>query len=197
MKPTFSIILPTYNRAYILWKAVQSVLAQRFRDWELIIVDDGSTDCTQRLIEEFRDTRVATRKTPNGGPSAARNTGLSLAKGEYIAYLDSDNTWHVDFLERMLASIERSPEAVLWYCGQISTFWERTGDGRWKKQSEAVHPRAQYHLGDVWGLKGADTSCIVHRESILARTGGWDEKCAWLEDWDFFLRVFLHSTLTG
>src|SRR5689334_13904910 len=98
MTPLFSIVLPTYNRAYVLWRAIQSVLAQSEYRWELIVVDDGSTDDTYRLLEEFRDSRIKSIKTENNGPSAARNIGGQLAVAPYLAYLDSDNTWHPEFL---------------------------------------------------------------------------------------------------
>jgi glycosyltransferase involved in cell wall biosynthesis len=191
VKPLFSVVMPTYNRAHVLWKAVQSVLAQTESRWELVVVNDGSTDCTLRLLEEFRAPRIRIISTSNRGPAAARNRGAEIAQAPYIAYLDTDNTWHPDFLEVMRAAIEQDDDCVLWYCGQHSTFWERTATGQWHLISEADEPRRQYNAADVWQLKGADTNCMVHRRAILAATGGWDELCRWLEDWDFFLRVFL------
>ncbi|HXG66489.1 MAG TPA: glycosyltransferase family A protein [Blastocatellia bacterium] len=191
MKSIFSVILPTYNRAYVLWKAIQSVMAQTESRWELIVVNDGSTDCTLRLLEEFHDTRIRALTTSNQGPSAARNRGAEIAQAPYIAYLDSDNTWHPDFLEVMHEAIRQDDDSVLWYCGQNPTFWERTEDGNWTLISRGVEPRKQYTRQEVWRLQGPDTNCIVHRRSILDKVGGWDEKCRWIEDWDFFLRVFL------
>ncbi|HJQ71143.1 MAG TPA: glycosyltransferase family A protein [Blastocatellia bacterium] len=191
MEPIFSVILPTYNRAYVLWKAVASVVAQTERRWELIVVDDGSTDCTLRLVEEFHDARIRALSVTNQGPSAARNRGVEVARAPYVAYLDSDNTWHANFLEVMLEAINKDGEIVLWYCGQNSTFWERTADGQWALISQSPEPRAQYSYEDVWRLRGPDTSCMVHRREALERVGGWDEQCRWVEDWDLFLRIFL------
>src|SRR4051812_38606117 len=91
--PLFSIILPTYNRAYVLWRAIESVLAQSEAHWELLVVDDGSIDDTRRLMEEFHDSRIHTVKTDHHGPSAARNLGWQKTQAPYVAYLDSDNTW--------------------------------------------------------------------------------------------------------
>jgi glycosyltransferase involved in cell wall biosynthesis len=192
MHPTFSIILPTFNRAYVLWKAVGSVVNQTVSDWELLVVDDDSTDCTLRLLEEFRDPRIRVVALPdNGGPSAARNHGLALAKAPYVAYIDSDNTWHADFLDVMATAIREDEAAVLWYCGQHTTVWDRTRDGVWRKQREEDEPRRQYAPSDVWQLKGADANCIVHRRSLSDEIGGWDEQCHWMEDWDLFLRASL------
>src|SRR5215218_5326638 len=118
MSPIFSIVLPTYNRAYVLWRAILSVLAQSEARWELIVVDDGSTDCTQRLLEEFRDSRIRSIVSANGGPARARNLGGSLAQAPYIAYLDSDNSWPPNYLETMWQAIQAHSDQVLWYCGQ-------------------------------------------------------------------------------
>ena len=93
MKSTVSIVLPTWNRAYVLWRAIPSVQAQTFADWELIVVDDGSADCTARLVEEFRDPRIRYLQVEHGGPSRARNLGVAASACDLIAYIDSDNTW--------------------------------------------------------------------------------------------------------
>jgi glycosyltransferase involved in cell wall biosynthesis len=187
----FSVILPTYNRAYVLWRAILSVLAQTETHWELLVVDDGSTDCTQRLLEEFQNSRVQSVKTENRGPAAARNTGWRLAQAPYVAYLDSDNRWPADYLESMHRAIQAHADSTLWYCGQQGVFWERSAAGVWWKIHEGVEPRAQYSVADALDLKGADTNCIVHRRAILDEIGGWDEQCRWIEDWDFFLRCML------
>ena len=191
MKPLFSIIIPTYNRAYVLWKAIQSVIAQTESRWEMIVVNDGSTDCTVRLLEEFLDGRIRVVTTAHQGASAARNRGLQLAQAEFIAYLDSDNIWHPCFLETMLEAIKQDESQVLWYCGQNYTAWERTGAGEWLLISQIAEPGKQLAAEEIWRMKGADTNCIAHRREILETIKGWDEDCHWGEDWDFFLRVFL------
>jgi glycosyltransferase involved in cell wall biosynthesis len=192
MPPLVSVILPTYNRGYVLWRAIQSVLAQTESRWELIVVDDGSTDCTRRMLEEFQDPRITVIRTENRGPSAARNAGIERAGGEYIAYLDSDNIWHENFLAVMLAASAANAEDKLWYCGANVTFWERDEQHRWRVINRACEPRRQYAVDEVWKLTSPDTNCIMHRRGIARAVGGWDEACHWLEDWDFFLRVALH-----
>jgi glycosyltransferase involved in cell wall biosynthesis len=189
MTPLFSIILPTYNRAYVLWRAVESVLAQVETRWELLVVDDGSTDDTRRLMEEFHDGRIRTTTTENRGPSAARNLGWQMTRAPYVTYLDSDNTWHTKFLSTMLDAIQSNPNKALWYCGQHTTMWHREADGAWRVEREQDDLRAQYSVADALQLKGADTNCIVHTREVLAEIGGWDEECRWLEDWDFFART--------
>ena len=191
MKPMFSIIIPTYNRAYVLWKAVQSVIAQTESRWELIIVNDGSTDCTLRLLEEFSDARIRVFTTWNQGASAARNYGVRLAQSPFVAYLDSDNIWHQNFLETVREAMEQNDDYVLWYCGQNYICYERNINGEWFFISQKAEPGKQYAADEIWQLKGADTNCMVHRREILEAVGGWDEQCYWGEDWDLFLRVFL------
>ncbi len=148
MTPLFSIILPTYNCAHVIWKAVQSVIAQSEPSWELIVVDDGSTHCTVRLLEEFHEPRIRVTAHDRRRPSAARNHGLALAGAPFVAYIDSDNTWHADFLAVMRAAIGTAGGSVLWYCGQHLTLWERTRAGRWTRVRERAIPRAQYMLDD-------------------------------------------------
>lgn len=144
MNPLFSIILPTYNRAYLLWRAIQSVLAQTEVRWELIVINDGSTDDTLRLLEEFPDPRLRTFTTSNRGAAAARNFGVRQASAPWIAYIDSDNTWHPDFLATMHQGINRQPAGVLWYCGQNTHFWQRDATGKWTLEQMAIDTRAQY-----------------------------------------------------
>lgn len=191
MTPLFSVILPTYNRAYVLWRAVQSVLAQTESRWELLVVNDGSTDDTRRLLEEFHDPRIRTVTTPNRGPSAARNLGHELSRAPYLTYLDSDNAWRPTYLATMLEAIRCHPTAVLWYCGQHTTIWRRTETGEWVVEQERDELRAQYALDEALQLKSPDTNCIVHTREVLGEVGGWDEGCRWLEDWDFFARCLL------
>ena len=187
----FSIIIPTYNRAYVLWKAISSVLAQTESCWEMIIVNDGSTDCTLRLIEEFSDRRIRVFTISNQGASIARNYGAKLAQFPFVAYLDSDNTWHPRFLEKMREAIEKDDGCVLWYCGQNYTCFERTANGECLLISQEAAPGRQYTMEEIWRMKGADTNCLVHRREVLEIVGGWDEQCHWGEDWDLFLRFSL------
>ena len=91
MKPAVSVIIPCYNHAHYLCRAVQSVLAQTYADWEAIIVDDGSTDNTREVATRFSDPRVRYIYQENRGLSAARNTGISAAQGSYLAFLDADD----------------------------------------------------------------------------------------------------------
>jgi len=100
---TVSVIMPTYNRADIIIRAINSVLFQSYKNWELLIIDDGSTDHTELFITPFlTDSRIRYVKNVHSGISAARNCGLEMAKGNYVFYLDSDNYWNNEYLELMI-----------------------------------------------------------------------------------------------
>lgn len=115
---TFSIIIPTYNRAHLLPKAIQSVIEQSFTNWELIIVDDGSTDNTKEVISNFKDVRIKYIYQSNQERSAARNTGIKNATGEYICFLDSDDYYLPQRLENIHQFIFKSKEKIaLFYTG--------------------------------------------------------------------------------
>lgn len=98
--PTVSVVIPTYNRAHLVGRAIQSVLNQTYQDFEIIVVDDGSTDNTEEVVKSFNDPRIRyIRHDQNRGGSAARNTGIKMARGEYIAFQDSDDEWLPEKLE--------------------------------------------------------------------------------------------------
>lgn len=117
-----SVIMPCYNSAAHLSKSVGSVLSQTLPNWELIVVDDGSSDDTLAWLQAHAEPRLRIHAQTNQGVSAARNAGLRLARGEYIAFLDSDDTWEPDFLEKMLSALQANPGAALAYCG-----WKNVG----------------------------------------------------------------------
>lgn len=126
--PAVSIILPTYNRADTLPRAIDSVLAQHWRDWELIVIDDGSTDGSGAAVQALAqgDARIRLLRQANAGVAAARNTGLAAARGRCIAFLDSDDAWQPHFLALTLGFLQAHPEAT-WVA---TSFEQDRGDGR-------------------------------------------------------------------
>jgi glycosyltransferase involved in cell wall biosynthesis len=124
-----SIITPTYNRAYILERAIQSVLSQTYKNWELIIVDDGSSDNTKALVSSFHDDRIKYYFQENQGHQMAKNNAMSYAKGQWLVYLDSDNRLRENHLSTMMQWIEKYPKTI-WGFPRGTRFLELYEDGK-------------------------------------------------------------------
>lgn len=118
--PLVSVLIPTYNRLGLLQRAVQSVMDQTYAHYELIVIDDGSQDSTSEWLAKRVPAVRAARHGSNRGVAAARNTGLSIANGSVIAFLDSDDVWRPKYLERQVASLSQNQSAVFSYCGRYS-----------------------------------------------------------------------------
>jgi len=118
-QPVFSVILPTYNRADMLPRAIRSVIGQSFQDWELIIIDDGSTDDTSAVVKEFSDARITYLYQENAERSVARNRGIDYARGEYICFLDSDDFYLPGHLNDFYKKISESPERITFLFSEL------------------------------------------------------------------------------
>lgn len=112
--PHFSVIMPLYNKAPYVRKAVESVVGQTYADWELIVVDDGSTDDSASIVESIRDPRIRLIRQANAGVGAARNRGVKESIASYICFLDADDWWESTFLEEMAGLVERFPDAGIY-----------------------------------------------------------------------------------
>jgi hypothetical protein len=181
--PAVSIIMPTWNRGNVVGAAIRSIQAQRFADWELIVVDDGSTDDTASVMAAFAaDGRIRYVREPHFGQCAARNRGLRLSKGELIAYLDSDNLWYPGYLAGAVAAFATHPQVDCAYGAMVT---EAHGDGRILFES---FDRQRLLSGNYIGM-----STFIHRRSLLERYGEFDEGLSSLEDWDLILRYTSHA----
>lgn len=191
--PKVSVVIPSYNRAGTLSRSVTSVLAQTEGDFELIVVDDGSTDNTPSLISSLRDPRIRwEHHIRNRGPAAARNTGVSAAKGKWIAFLDSDDEWLPEKLELQLAHIsERAPEAWGVCCG---LYLREKGYGSVKTLIPPSPSHWHKHLLLGCNL-GPGTTLMVARQAF-DEIGFLDEKFRRFEDWEWLLRFVKRFPLT-
>lgn len=181
-----SIIIPSYNRSVKLKKSIESILQQSYVDFELLIVDDASTDDTQAMVESIGDERIRyIRQAVNGGASAARNEGVRQAACPLIAFQDSDDIWRPEKLEKQMAYWQQHPEYSMIYCS-----YKKYIDGQ-----EIIVPNTDWR-GE---LEGWIFSWLAQRNSIGAPTmlmkrecflevGGFDTSLRALEDWDFVLR---------
>lgn len=184
--PKVSVIMPTYNRAHYLSEAIQSVLNQTFRDFELIVVDDGSTDKTTELLKSTHDARTLCIRQEHSGISAAMNTGINASRGKYIARLDSDDIWVPQMLATQVAVLDRRSEVGLVYAmtGEMNQAGVRRS---------GVYGRPEFFDGESFKsmIYGDFTSniTIVVRRTCLDRVGLYDESFRVNEDWELWLRV--------
>lgn len=182
--PAVSVIMPTYNRSSIILNAIDSVLKQTFTNFELIIVDDGSTDDTQEVIAQRSDSRLRIIKQTNKGAAAARNLGIKTAAGKYIAYLDTDNVWHKNFLEIMVGEIS---DNILIYSSRNLLLCDAK-NGKPKIIARKVD-RPAYNPTELLSRNFIDTNSVLHARSVFKTVGMFDENLKTLEDWDLFTRM--------
>jgi glycosyltransferase involved in cell wall biosynthesis len=182
-KSMVSVVLPTYNRGWTVREAIESVLDQRDGNFELIVVDDGSTDDTCTLLATYGD-RLRVLRQPNRGVSAARNTGIRAANGELIALLDSDDAWLPGKLATQVDFFSRHPQALI--C-QTEEIWIRNGvrvnpGKRHRKDSGMIFERSLT-------LCLVSPSAVMMRKSLLDEVGLFDESLPACEDYDLWLRI--------
>lgn len=177
--------MPCYNVAPHLLRSVGSLLGQSFDDWELIAVDDGSTDDTLEWLQAQRDPRIRVLSQPNRGVSAARNAGLAVAKGEFLAFLDADDNWTSEFLREMTQALSIHSEAGLAYCG-----WQNVGlpGGRGAPFVPPNYETKDKVLvlleGNRWPIHAALT-----RRQLVLNAGGFDARFQVGEDFLLWLQI--------
>jgi glycosyltransferase involved in cell wall biosynthesis len=188
--PLVSAAIITHDRARYLGDAIESVLGQSFRDLELIVVDDGSTDDTQAVVAPYLD-RIRYVRQEHSGKAAARNAAVALAGGTYVAFCDSDDAWYRDRLERQLDAFRRSPDVGMVH-GHVAIVDER---GRELPERTARTRRiftAAHRKGATYASYALDCRCfsstILLRRDVFDAVGPYDPDLA-IEDYDFYLRL--------
>lgn len=185
--PFFTVIIPTFNRSELLREAIQSVLCQTFHDFELIIVDDHSTDNTIEVVSLFHDNRIIyivnDRKK---GSAGARNAGIFMAKGEWITFLDSDDTWLPHKLEQQYHQIEFIDDTTGFiytgYC--VYDFTKKEEVITYLPQKEGWIQYELLYTNYITGLPS-----VAVRKDIIQKVGGFDENFLALEDWELYIRL--------
>ncbi|HXZ87495.1 MAG TPA: glycosyltransferase family A protein [Candidatus Binataceae bacterium] len=171
--PRVSAIIPVYNGAATIAEAVDSALAQSWRDLEVIVVDDGSNDDTPAILDRYGD-RIRVIAQRNRGPAAARNAAARIATGEYLAFLDADDRWLPTMIERCLAELEKAPECVLAYTNlSVVDSGGRTLATSLINGETAHAPTLEEMLGQMWPIM---TSGVVIKRAAFDRTGGFREE---------------------
>ena len=183
MEKSVSIIIPTYNRRNYLQKAVDSVLAQAYPSFELIIVDDGSEDNTSELFKNY-DSAIIYIKQENKGPAAARNRGIQAAQHELIAFLDSDDRFAENKLERQVRAMQEEPTYLISHTQEI---WYR--NGRILNQKKKHNKNNGNIFKQSLQLCAVGMSTVLMYREIFERYGLFDENYPCCEDYEFWLRV--------
>ena len=182
--PFFSVIIPTYNRAGFLKKAIESVLNQTYYDLELIVVDDGSCDETGKLVSGYRDKRIIYKKLrKNHGVSHARNVGIEIAAGGFIAFLDSDDWYLTNKLEKTFEYIRKCPEIKIFHTEET---WYRNGR-LFRQKKKHTKPTGNVYK-DVLPICCISVSTAVIKKEVFDDIGLYDESLEACEDYDFWLR---------
>ena len=181
--PLVSVILPTYNRGWILTEAIDSVLAQDYKDYELIVVDDGSTDNTREILDAYGQDIIVLRQA-NKGVSAARNRGIAEAGGQLVAFLDSDDLWLPRKLSWQVDFFKLNPDAVI---NQTEEIWIRNGvrvnpKDRHRKPSGMIFERSLE-------LCLVSPSAVMIQKTLFDAVGVFDENLPACEDYDLWLRI--------
>lgn len=191
--PAVSVIIPTYNRASLIREALQSVFAQTFKDYEIIVVDDGSTDITGALLEPLVEAgRIRYTRTSHQGGPAARNVGIRMAKGKYIAFHDSDDLFMPRRLEKQVAFLESSPSVALVHSGYSK--FDETGADLGYRDTTRFSGRCYPRILLEWVVLMAVPTVLV-RAFVLDVVGGFDETMKRSADLDMWRRITMRYTI--
>ena len=182
---TISVVVPAYNSQSTIIETINSVLEQTFTDFELIVINDGSTDRTLELLETVQDKRLKVYSYPNGGLPAARNRGIIRATGEFISFIDADDLWTPDKLELQLQALQKNPQAGVAYSWTICM----------GNNGKSFHPGvSESFQGNVYpnllvgNFIGSGSNVLIRQQAIES-VGYFDESLKSCEDWDYWLRL--------
>jgi len=188
-RPLISVVLPSHERMAMLREAVESVRAQTYRHWQLIVVDDGSTDGGPAWVRSLGDERITVTAIPHSGrPALVRNAGIARAKGDYIAFIDSDDRWRRDKLELQVAH-HLEPGGAAWsYTGRaiIDAAGTALPDSTftpWRPVAGDIFRKLLLHEAMI------SLPTVMVRRQLLEHTGGFDESLSFSEDYDLWLRL--------
>ena len=182
--PKITAILPTWNRAEWLEKSIQSVLDQTFGDFELVVVDDASMDSTAEIIERYSGKIRTIVFSENRGVSAARNAAIKNSDSEWIAFLDSDDFWHPDKLQKQIAQTKMRPACPLHFTDEI-----------WIRNGVRVNPKKKHQKKEGWIFQPSLALCLMAPSTVILRRelfevhGLFDENLPVCEDYDLWLRL--------
>ena len=189
MSPRVSVIIPAYNAAEFVAETIDSALAQTYRDFEVVVVDDGSTDATAEILAAY-GSAITVLRQPNGGPAAARNCALRAARGALVAPLDADDCWEDSFLSLMVDRLDRAPAAVV----GVFSAWVAVDRSGAEIPNLGVARSAPVDLRELALGNRFQPSAVLVRRAAIVDAGGFDEVLPHgVEDWDLWLRLAAHG----
>jgi glycosyltransferase involved in cell wall biosynthesis len=186
-----SVVIPTYNREYIISEAINSVLNQTYQNFEILVVDDGSTDKTKEVVENIKDPRIRYICQHNAGPSAARNNGIRNAKGDWIAFLDSDDIWLPEKLGKQIEVINSSDDRLgIVTCWSLNCYYKNNLPVEEVNISIATNSQ-EFIRGLILDPSSVitGTNTIIIRKTSFEKVGLFNEDVRAYEDWDVWFRV--------
>ena len=194
----FSVVIPLYNKAEHIQRSIDSVLAQKIQDFEIIVINDGSTDGGEKIVKRYTDTRIKIIDQKNSGVSEARNRGILIAKGEYVAFLDADDFWFPDYLVTIKSLVKRFPQS-----GVFATAYKvKEPNGKYYKVNFAPIPPypwegviENYFECLASGNYSVRTSAVCVKKNIFEKVGLFDTSLRMGEDIDMWIRLFLNSKI--
>lgn len=193
--PTVSVVLPTYNRAPVLGRAIRSVLAQTYSDLELIVVDDASDDRTEEVVADFDDPRlVYLRQERRSGVGRARNTGIRAAGASLIAFQDSDDEWLIDKLSRQVAAMREAGDDTGLVCGGYIVL-AANGRVRYIRPTDRMQ-HGDWGADNIFDFRFIAPTWLVRLDTI-ERAGLFDETLPNLEDWELAFRLYRHCRIVA
>ncbi len=192
MALTFSIVIPLFNKETIIIQTINSVLNQTYQNFELIVVNDGSTDNSLIVVKQIKDPRIRIIDKPNGGVSSARNRGIEEARFEYIAFLDGDDSWDPLFLEKMEKLINDFPLASFFSCkfSFVSNSKDKSIENGYNKRGYIEN-----YFKEAFKYPLINSSSVVVRRSCFNQIGGFNQEYSMGEDIDMWTRLALDFKL--
>ena len=182
--PLISVILPTFNRSQSVAFSIESVLSQSFSDFELCVVDDASVDATKEVLDSFEGGFKSIQLPENGGVSKARNSGINATDSEWVAFLDSDDIWHKEKLEKQISTASERPDHFLHFTDEI-----------WIRNGLRINPKMRHQKREGWIFQPSLELCmmapstVMLKRELLEKCGLFDENLQVCEDYDLWLRI--------
>lgn len=192
--PSFSVIITVYNKADFIKNTLNSVINQTFQDFEIIVINDGSTDASEEIIKSFKDVRLSLYTIKNQGASIARNKGIGKAKHDYIALLDGDDIWHLDYLKYLNEAIQKFSNQYIFATSVSQKYEHKTVPVAYSFKQNGLYGVYNYFAASKKYSILTSSSTVFHK-SVLDKTGLFDPNIISGQDVDMWIRFGIHYNI--